>query len=254
MIAASLPTTRQLLVTMTGEPLQPIRLYYDVPNKASVARVFAALLCTVKENEGWNWQDEHEAGALEFARPRAELPPEVHPIILGHFRFSSNDAMVLAVRSADRAVAAAKFFAPLFGPKIVLRRARVLNRLLDASENAHGLDRIDRLLDQSVVRIDPAEAEAEIEAAIAGGQTPEEKLTAFSEHAAERRKRDVPLVEDFPLWPEEETADFRDLTMMLQLRTLRAYEHWKGNHLTLAEIIHIVVEKNGRGLSVALPR
>lgn len=74
-------------------------------------------------------------------------------------------------------------------------------------------------------------------------------------HAAERRKRDVPLVEDFPLWPEEETADFRDLTMMLQLRTLRAYEHWNGQtHLTLADVIHIVVEKGGRGLSVASPR
>ena len=32
---------------------------------------------------------------------------------------------------------------------------------------------------------------------------------------------------------------------------MRCFEHWKGNtHLTLADIIHIVIEKGGRGLSI----
>ena len=44
-----------------------------------------------------------------------------------------------------------------------------------------------------------------------------------------KNKKDVPMVEDFPLAPEEETPEFRDLAMTLQLRCVRAIEHWKGN-------------------------
>jgi hypothetical protein len=241
---------------MTGEPLQPVRLYYSIPNKLAVTRVLMGLQCAVEtETDAWLWHYEEEAAALKFSRPREDLPQEVHPIILGCFRFPSKDKAVLEVRSFERAVEAAKFFGPMFGPKVVLRRLRLLNRFLDASENTLGLERIDKLLDQNVVKIDPAEAEAAIEAAMAKGRTPAERLEAYMAHAEERRKKDVPLVEDFPLAPEEETADFQHLTATLRFRTVRCFEHWKGNtHLTLADIIHLVVEKGGRGLSLGLSR
>lgn len=253
---ASTTPTRQLLLTMTGEPLQPVRLYYAIPNKLAVTRVLMGLRCTVEEGpDAWLWHYEDEAAALKFSRPRNDLPKEVHPIILGAFRFPSKDKVVLQVRSFERAIEAAKFFGPLFGPKVVLRRLRLINRLLDASENTLGLERVDRLLDQDVVKIDPAEAEAKIEAAMAKGRTPEEKLKAYMAHAEERRKVDVPLVEDFPLAPEEETEDFQHLAATLRFRSVRCFEHWKGNtHLTLADVIHLVVEKGGRGLSIAVPR
>ena len=62
-----------------------------------------------------------------------------------------------------------------------------------------------------------------------------------------RSKEDVPLVEDFPLAPEEETPEFRDLTTSLQLRLVRAVEHWRGNtHLTLTAIIMRTSEENAR--------
>ena len=45
---------------------------------------------------------------------------------------------------------------------------------------------------------------------------------------------DVPLVEDAPLAPEEETPDFQHLSTLLALRGTRANEHWQGNtHITL---------------------
>jgi len=62
-----------------------------------------------------------------------------------------------------------------------------------------------------------------------------------------KSKKDVPMVEDFPLAPEEETPEFRDLAMTLQLRVVRAVEHWKGNtHLTLTAIIMRMVEEGMR--------
>lgn len=58
---------------------------------------------------------------------------------------------------------------------------------------------------------------------------------------------DVPLVEDFPLAPEEETAEFLDLSNALQFRFVRAFEHWRGNtHLTLSQIIVRTVENHAR--------
>ena len=49
---------------------------------------------------------------------------------------------------------------------------------------------------------------------------------------------------DFPLAPEEETPDFQHLAMGLQLRFMRAVEHWRGNtDLTLTAIIMRAVEQ-----------
>lgn len=59
-----------------------------------------------------------------------------------------------------------------------------------------------------------------------------------------RERRDAPLVEDFPLAPEEETPDFKHLAMTLQLRSLRAYEHWNGNtKVILQDIIYQLAEQ-----------
>lgn len=55
---------------------------------------------------------------------------------------------------------------------------------------------------------------------------------------------DVPIIEDFPLAPEEETPDFRHLTFTLQLRLIRAMEHWRGNvDLTLTALIVRMVKQ-----------
>jgi len=62
-----------------------------------------------------------------------------------------------------------------------------------------------------------------------------------------KSKEDVTLVEDFPLVPEEETLEFRELATTLHLRGVRALEHWQGNaHLTLAAIIVRTVKESMR--------
>jgi hypothetical protein len=57
-------------------------------------------------------------------------------------------------------------------------------------------------------------------------------------------KEDVSLIEDFPLAPEEETPDFRHLMITLELRLIRAMEHWRGNtDLTLTALIMRAVKE-----------
>jgi hypothetical protein len=129
---------RVLLTTSTGEPFQPVRLYYALPAKPLVTRVLLGLRCMQEDAKGgrWNWLYEAEAEALTFDRPRAELPPEVHPVIIGVLRFPKKGGLILEVRSSERAIVAAKFFAPLFGPRVVLERARVVNRFFEGTELA----------------------------------------------------------------------------------------------------------------------
>lgn len=244
------PSKKPLLATKTGEPFQPVRLYFRIPGKMAVVKVFAGLRCFEEDDAGrsWNWLYQDEASALTFGRLSGEVPPDAHPLIIGRFRFPDKQAMVLELRSFERAIQAAKFFGPILGPKVVLVRARVINRWFEGAEAARGLERLDRLLDANVVRIDPKDAEDAFDRAMAGAVTRAEKERAMAAYAEERRRKDVPLVEDFPLAPEEETPEFRDLTMTLRLRALRASEHWKGNtHLTLADVIYDMVEKGNLG-------
>ncbi|HEX7604370.1 MAG TPA: hypothetical protein VF316_22280 [Polyangiaceae bacterium] len=235
---------RTLLSTVTGEPFQPVRLYYAIPSRSAVTKVFARLRCLDEDKDAgcWVWLYEREAAALKFGHPRERLPAEVHPIVIGRFKLDK-DRMVLAVRSNERAIQAAKFFKPFLGPKVVLIRARIINRWFDVREAAVGLERLDELLDADVTVIDPKDAEEKFEKAMSGTTTPAQKLKALTAYREARSRRDAPLVEDFPLHADEETPDFRDLKFTLELRMVHAFEHWRGNtHVTLADILHRLVE------------
>jgi hypothetical protein len=153
--------------------------------------------------------------------------------------------MVLQTNSISRAIEGAKFFGPRFGPKVVAIRVRVVNRCFAADEG--DISVLMKTLDKDVTVIDPREAEEEFKRDFAGVRTMEDYNRAAKVRMERKLKNreDVPMVEDFPLAPEEETPNFRDLTITLQLRGIRALEHWKGNtHMTLAAVIVRMVEQN----------
>ena len=107
-------------------------------------------------------------------------------------------------------------------------------------------------LDRDVTVIDPRAAEAALKRRFAGVRSTQDAERVAAESFEERLKRkdDVPMVEDFPLAPEEETPDFNHLATTLQFRFVRAFEHWRGNtDLTLAAIILRTVEQSMQDLS-----
>jgi hypothetical protein len=153
--------------------------------------------------------------------------------------------MMLQTNSISRAIEGAKFFGPRFGPKVAAIRVRVVNRCFAVDEG--NLNVLMKTLDNSVTVIDPREAEEERKHDVSGMRTVQDYNRAAAEFVQRKLKNreDVPMVEDFPLAPEEETPEFRDLAITLQLRGIRALEHWNGNtHLTLAAIIKRMVEQN----------
>jgi hypothetical protein len=230
---------------MTTEPFQPIRLYYSIPDRSFVTERLRCLKCMVEvpPERCWQWLYHAEAASLPIAAGYDAVPVERRPIVLARIRFPKSGGMTIQTNSTERAVAAARFFAPHFGPEVVALRCRVVNRCFAADEGHP--DELMKTLDQDVTVIDLRAADAAFERDFKGVRTMEdiERAAAASLQRRLASKKDVPMVEDFPLAPEEETPEFRDLATTLGFRLVRAMEHWKGNtDLTLAAIIVRTVE------------
>lgn len=242
---------RQLLATMTNEPFQPVRLYYAVPDPPSVMRKLTALRCMVEApiERCWQWLFHAEAASLRFpAGGYDDVPRAKRPIVLGRIRFPAHGAMTLQTNSIARAIAGARFFATRLGPEVVAMRCRLVNRFFAAHEGQP--DKLMATLEQNVTVIDPRVTEAALDRWLAGVRPGGDANRAAAEWVEQQleSQEDVPMVEDLPLAPEEETPDFKHLTTTLQFRLLRAFEHWRGNtHLTLTAIIVRTVEDDMRG-------
>ena len=240
---------RCLLATMTGEPFQPVRLYYSIPDRLFVVRKLRTMKCMldVPPERCWQWLFQGEATALRFPGGYDAVPRVKRPIVLGRILFPKNDGMILQTNSIPRAIEGARFFGPRLGPEIIAMRCRLVNRCFAADEGK--LNELMEMLDRDVTVVDPREAETAVTREFAGVRTPQDGERAVAEFVERRLKSkdDVPLVEDFPLVPEEETPEFCELATTLQLRGVRALEHWQGNtHLTLAAIIVRTVKENMR--------
>jgi len=238
---------RQLLATTTSEPFQPVRLYYSIPDRSFVIKKLQSLECMVEvpHEQCWQWLFEAESKSLRFPGGYNDVPREKRPIVLGRISLQNAGGMMLQTNSISRAIEGAKFFGPRFGPKAFAIRCRVVNRCFAADEG--DISVLMKTLDKDVTVIDPRKAEEEFKRDFNGVRTVEDLDRAARESMGRnlKNREDVPMVEDFPLAPEEETPDFRDLTITLHLRGIRALEHWNGNRrITLAEIITRMVEQN----------
>jgi hypothetical protein len=95
------PSKRHLLMTLTNEPFQPVRLYYSIPERDSVVKRLRALKCTVNapSEQCWQWLFQAEAAPLRFACSYNDVPKVKRPIILGRIRFPRDGGMTLQTNS-----------------------------------------------------------------------------------------------------------------------------------------------------------
>jgi hypothetical protein len=230
-----MPRPKPLLATATGEPFQPVRLYYAVPDAAAVLARLAGLGCMdeVPSRGDWEWLFQEEAATLRLPGTCADIPRAMRPLVIGRIRFPRPASMTLQVNSIPRAIEGARFFGARLGELAVAFRVRVVNRNFAAGE---GEPRdLAGMLDRDVVVIDPREGELVIQRMLQA-LGPEKARQQFAQ--GRFPGEDVPLVEDFPLHPEEESPDFRQLATLLSFRAVRAMEHWQGRtDLTLGAVI-----------------
>jgi len=229
-----------LLATTTNEPFQPVRIYYAVPDVAALMAKLQALDCmNVDPTRNFlEWLFDHEAASLRFPGTFEDVPVSKRPIVLGRLQFPRKTAMTLQTNSFSRAIEGARFFGARLGPSAVALRVRLVNRCFAANEG--GITELAKTLDQDVVVVDPREGEMVLERVFKTLKTKEGMLKFFKESQI---GEDVPLVEDLQLNPEEETPAFDTLATMLNLRSIRAWEHWKGNtEVTLGSVIRKATE------------
>jgi hypothetical protein len=179
---------------------------------------------------------EDEAQDLPFTTRYEKLAAGLRPLVIGSLRFPGEGRLVLHTLSIDRAIHGVRFFGLRLGRAAKLVRGRVLNRWL-ADTDARDPDAIDLLLDQDVVTLDPEKVEQqllqEVQASGAAGD-PERILEVVTRFC---RRTDVPAVEDFPIYPEDEAADYSSLVAILRLRFLRAARLWERTDVNIADLV-----------------
>lgn len=126
-----------LIMTMTDEIFQPIRLYYKLHNIKALIKIFNKLSCMYPDadNKRWVWYYKGEAQTLKFKKSHSSIP-EQYELVLGSFYSKNNSEMYLDIASVERAVAALKFFSNYLNKKIAVPTYfAIYNKLLSAKEH-----------------------------------------------------------------------------------------------------------------------
>ena len=232
---------KKLLMTMTGEMHQPVRLYYQVFNQAAVLKAFAKLRCLDEDqdNQRWVWLYHGEAKKLKFHKSYSAIPRQSRPIVLGVFRFPSAQDMTLDVRSWERATHAVVFFDRYLKRSIAhVMHAAIVNRLFPYTTD--GLPVLAALFAPAqVTEIDGEAVLRRIAASLQTIQDPQQRLDrAFTLMEQQSHER-LPEVEKLPVHYYAEGV--RSFETTLRLRQIVAFEHWRGNTAcTLGEVIQKV--------------
>ena len=232
---------KQLLMTMTGEIHQPVRMYYTVYDQEAVLKAFAKLRCMDddQDNHRWVWLYHREAKKLKFHTSYSAIPRKMRPIVLGYVRFTSAEEMSLDVRSCERATKAVVFFDRSLKRSIAqVTHAAIVNRLF--AYTTDGLPELEGLFaPDTVTEID---GEAMLLRAAVSLQTipdPRQRMAMALAMMEQQAQEPLPDVEKFPVhYYADGITSFENA---LRLRQIVAFEHWQGHtDYTLGDIIRKV--------------
>ena len=232
---------KQLLMTMTGEIHQPIRLYYTVYDQAAVLQAFAKLRCMDEDqdNQRWVWLYHGEAKKLKFHTSYSATPRKMRPIVLGSFRFTHAEAMCLDVRSCERATQAVVFFDRYLKQSIAqVTHAAIVNRLF--AYTTGGLPELEGFFAQDkITEIHAEERLLRAAESLKTIQDPSQRMDMVFAMMEQQAKERLPDVEKFPVHFYEDGIP--SLENALRLRQIVAFEHWQGHtDYTLGDIIRKV--------------
>ena len=234
-------SAKQLLMTMTGEIHQPVRLYYQVFDQAAVLHAFAKLGCMDddRDQERWVWLYHGEAKKLKFHTSYSAIPRKIRPIVLGYFRFTSTEEMSLDVRSCERATKAVVFFDRYLKRSIAqVTHAAIVNRLF--AYTTSGLPELEGLFaPDTITEIDGEEMLLRAAESLKTIQDPRQRMAMAFAMMEQQSKEPLPDVEKLPVHFYED--GITSLENALRLRQIVAFEHWQGHtDYTLGDIIRKV--------------
>ncbi|MDY6936428.1 MAG: hypothetical protein SWY16_02075 [Cyanobacteriota bacterium] len=229
---------KQLVVTRTGEPYQPARLYFEVANAKTVLGVFKKLRCMYfeRDDDAWFWLYENETKRLKFAESYNSIPKSVRPLVIGCFRFRGDRELILDLDSFDRLLKAVDFFDRRINRRAAkITRLRVVNRFFQVDEIKQYSETADRLpnnLDVFFEREDVyipnvEEFQTQVEQIAERHEEEEERLDAISDYVKVKSQERLPEIEE--IYPNFYEDGMRWLELVLGLRHLEAKARWEGN-------------------------
>ena len=228
---------KTLITTYTGEPSQPVRIYYQVVKPKTVLGVLKKLRCVYFEQalKRWRWTYEHEAQKLRFEISYSKIPKEAKPIVMGDFFFRGDQELLLEVRSFDRAIQAIEFFEKRINPRAAqAHKLRVVNRFFAASE--HNVEQLlespyDHFFDRDNVDIpDPVRLLQEAKEFQQSQFPQEDSPKVWFKYLETLFKKKTPEIEEIPLdFYRESELGWSGLKMALTLRRIEASQHFGGN-------------------------
>ena len=222
---------KQPVSVKTGEFYQPVRIYYQVLKPKTVQAALNKLKCIEREGDRWNWLFEAEAKKLRFNRSYGSLSPDDKPLILGYFTWRSESELLLDLRSQNRALQALDFFDKRINRYAATpTRMRIVNRIFSVDEmpNRAIHPSLDPFFDRDDVPCLAHETErrlAEINAQYA--DDPDAKEAATHDFFDEQFNQKHPEIEELLIHADK--LDRLSLPMVLQMRQVEAFEHWRGN-------------------------
>jgi hypothetical protein len=236
-----MPGEKPLLMTMTGEMHQPVRLYYTVFDQEAVLKAFAKLRCLDwdQDQARWVWLYHGEAKKLKFHTSYAAIPRKMRPIVLGYFRFTLAEAMSLDVRSCERATKAVVFFDHYLKRSIAqVTHAAIVNRLFPYTTD--GLPELEGLFaPEKVTEIHPEAMLLRVTESLQTLHDPGQRRDMAFAMLEQQSKQPLPDVEKFPVHFYDD--GITSLENALRLRQIVAFEHWQGHtDYTLGDIIRKV--------------
>jgi hypothetical protein len=232
-----------VLATITGDFFQPVRLHYRVLDGKGLLAAFKKLSCVKHDSprQRWVWLYEGEARSLVFKHSYAQISENLRPIVLGSFSQRTNDAILLDLRSCERALAAIPFFDKHI-PRSVAKvaEADVANTLFSATD--HPQISPEDVFDQGSSTIRDPQAEvrrlAELMTKAGGFRARLNVLMNSIQSAAEQA---LPEIERIPIHYYED--GIQGFQLALTLRQIVAKEHWFGNTAyTLSDAIRTVTK------------
>lgn len=218
---------KALLATMTAEPLQLVRIHYDLADKNEAERTFKKLKCMDFDpaKTRWTWNYHEEAKDVKFKQSYADISKEYMPIVLGSFYFPTEQHMYLDVNSFDRTMAAIKFFDEYLSREVAfLSHLQVVNKLFEAisgvipSQDDH-LDRLSPEKPDNKLGVEQITADKTL--------SETEKMDLVQQRLDENLNKPLPEVESLPIHFYEEGIG--GLEGVLRMRHIIAVEHFKGN-------------------------
>ena len=246
---------KTLITTHTGEPSQPVRIYYHVVKPKTVERIFEKLRCVYFETpfRRWRWIYEYEAQKLRFERSYSKIDKEVKPVVIGEFFWRGDSELLLEVRSFDRAIKALEFFAKRINPRVAqAKKLRVVNRFFAAQEPK--IEQLlkspyDRFFDGDEVEFQLNQQQLQVEQF---HNLEQENPEALFESLEAKMKQKIPEIEEIPLdYNQEKELNWSRLQMTLIFRQIEAQHRFAGNEKfsqyeivqELSEIFGAIIQK-----------